>query len=158
MDNFLRKTKLGYTVNENAAGHMQSLKYCSVVTPPGQVAGTGQSRGAGADYRDFVSVRRGTGDFAVRVGIIPVGDKSLKVADRYRIGLNSANAVFFTLYFLGTDPAAYGGQRAGLRYHLVSAFIILFAYLFDKARNIDLNGAAVNAWLIFAAEAAVRLG
>ena len=57
----LGKTELGDTVNQHAAGFVESLKDGHVVTHSGKIAGTGQAGGAGTDHGNLMAVllRRG---------------------------------------------------------------------------------------------------
>jgi len=88
---------------------------------------------------------------------VPVSNKALQTADADGLALDAAHALTLALMLLRADTAANGGQRAGLRDHMVSSFEITLGYMLDEAGNIDLNRAAAAAGVVLALQAALGL-
>ena len=89
--------------------------------------------------------------------VVPVGNKSFKASDTYRLALNTADAFAFTLRFLRTDSSANGRERRCAAYDLISALKIPFLYLCYELRDMDIYRASRNAGHVFARKAAQRL-
>ncbi len=136
---------------------MKGLKNRHIVSQPGQVSGTGQPCGAGADHSHFFplfllgSLRL----YALLPGVIC--HKALQFSDGYWLSLDAPDAFALTLALLGTHPSAHGGQGAGLTNGLVSPLHISVFHLLHKARNVDRHGTALDALRILAVNAAGRL-
>ena len=158
LDDVLGQTEFGDTVHQHAAGHMQRLVNRDGVAHLGQVAGDGQTGGAGADDRDLVAVR---GRLFGRGGVVltvPVGNEPLQPADADGFALDAADALALALGFLRADTTADGRQRAGFGDDLVGGFKIAFRDLGDEAGDIDINRAARAAGVVFALQAALGFG
>ena len=120
---------------------MQRFKNRYFITQTGQIACTGQTGWAGTNDSHFVTIAGGFFRRSLCVLIMPVCNKALQTADTDRIAFDASGAGAFTLGFLRTDTTADSGQRTIFTDDLISAFIILFFDLIDKAWNIDSNWA-----------------
>jgi hypothetical protein len=91
---------------------VERLKYFHTVPGASQLSGSGQTCRATAYDGDFFPGGGWQYYLFQLVGMIhgPVGDKPLQIADGNGLTFESADALFFALGFLGTDPAADGGQ------------------------------------------------
>ena len=129
---------------------MQRLEHRDLIALLGQVAGAGQTRGAGADDGYLMAVGGGLGRRLGAVSVVPVGHKALQTADAHGIALLAADTVHLALALLRADAAADGGQGAGLMDHLIGALIVLLHDLLNKLRNTHIDGAAVHAGMVLA--------
>ena len=156
-DDLFGQTELGDTVHQNAASHMGGFEDGDVVTPRGQVAGTGKAGRAGANNGDFVAVGLDFCHFGLAVGHVPVGDKPLQTTDGDRLAFDAPDAFALTLGFLRADAAADSGQAVGGLDDLIGADKIPLSDLGDELRDAHVNRAAGNAGFVFAVEAAFGL-
>ena len=140
----LRKTELRYSIDQNTARLMQRLENRHIISELRQISGTGQTRRAGTDDSNLLSVLllRTLGLDAVLSR--PVSDESLQLSDRDRIALDAADALTLTLALLRADTSADSGKCAGLADDPVCLLDISVLHLLDEARNIDRNGTALD--------------
>ena len=157
LDDVLGQTEFRDAVHEHAARHVEGFKHAHLIAPPGQLACAGKARRAAAYHGYLMAVLLRDLDAAVAVLPVPVRHEPLQPADTHRLALDAPHAVLFALAFLGADPAAYGGQGAGLGDDLIGGLIIPFLDLLDEGGDMDLHGATLHAGHVFAVEAAGRL-
>ena len=89
---------------------MQGFIYRHLPAALGQISGTGEPCGAGANHRGTLSLggwMLGHGG-AMLHG--PVGHKAFQPADTHRFALDAADTFALALGFLGADASADGGQ------------------------------------------------
>ncbi|CAN4044631.1 Bacterial mobilisation domain-containing protein, partial [Dysosmobacter welbionis] len=100
---------------QHAANLVQRLEHGDVIPLPGQIAGTGQARRAGAyhSYLVAVALRHGGSAALMAVGIVIVRHKPLQTADAHGLTLDAPDALALALVLLGADTAADGGQAVG---------------------------------------------
>ena len=153
----LRQSELGDTVNENAACEVERFENSNVIAELSEVARACQTGRTCADDGYLVTIRSGNSGSLCCVRIVPVGNESLKTADSYRLALDAAYALALALGLLGTYASADSRQGAGLVDNLISALKIALLNLCDEFRNVDGNRAAALAGLLGAVQAAVCL-
>ena len=109
VNDHFRQPEFRDTVNQHPAGFMKGFKNGDIVSLLGQVTGAGQPGRPGADNGDFF-----IGFFPYvrwfRDALIPfeISGKTLQDTDGHRFGFDADDTFLFTLFFLGTDPAANG--------------------------------------------------
>ncbi|MPM84927.1 hypothetical protein SDC9_132003 [bioreactor metagenome] len=135
---------------------MQRLKHGDVIALLGKIARAGEARGAGADHGHLVPVGRRLRGRVAGVVVVPVGNKALQSADAHRLALNAADAVFLALALLRADPAAHGGQGAGLGNDLIRLLKVALGNLGDKLGNMYHYRATGHTGLVLAVKAAQR--
>ncbi len=133
---------------------MQRLKHGDLVTLLRQIAGAGQTRGAGTDDGNLVTVALRLYRFLGGMGIVPIRHETLQTADPHRLVLDAADTVHLALGLLRADTAAYGRQRAGLMDHLIGAFIVALGDLLDEIGDLYVYRAAGHAGTVLTVEAA----
>ena len=84
------------------------------------------------------------------MAVVPICNESLKPADGNALALYSSDAFGLALALLRAYSAAYCRQRGRLCYDLICILKITLFDVGTEIRNIDLNGTAVDARLIFA--------
>ena len=84
--------------------------------------------------------------------------EALELADGHGLGLLATDALALALVLLRADAAADGGKHGVLADGIESAAEVLLADLFDKAGDVDVDGAALNTERLLAVEAALSLG
>ncbi len=154
LHNGLGQTEFRDPVGQYPAGQMQRFKYGDIVTHPGQLSCTGQSGRTGTDHRHLVPVGNRFFWFGSAVGIVPVRCKTFQSPDGNRLAFLSPYASLLTLGLLRADPSAYGRQSTGICQDLIGFFKVAVYNLPDKSRDINLNRAAADTWLILAMQAA----
>ena len=155
----LGQTELGDAVHQHAAHLVEGLKYSDVVSLPGQVAGAGQSRGAGAHHSHLVAVAlRHDGSAAlVAVGVVVVGHEPLQAADAHRLTFDATDALALALVLLGADTAADGGQAVGGGDDAEGLVKLALRHLGDELGDMYVHGAAVHALGVLAVQAPLGL-
>ena len=88
---------------------------------------------------------------------MPVRDIALQPANAHRFALDAAHTVVLALRFLRANSAADSRQRRGTRDYLIGLFKFPFCNACDKIGNIDSNGTAVYARLVFTIQTALCL-
>ena len=129
---------------------MQGFVDGDIVAHLGQIARTGQARGAGADDGDPVTVGFGLDGSRGAVLIVEIRHKALQTADADRIALDAAHTVLLALALLRAHTAADGGKGAVLRDDLIGFLEVAFRYLLDEFRDLDIDGAACHTGMILA--------
>ena len=140
----LGKTELRYSIDQNAARLMKRLKNRHIISKLRQISGTGQTRRAGTDDSNLLSVLLLRAFGLDSVLSRPVSNESLKLSDRDRIALDATDTLTLTLALLRTDTSADSGKCAGLADDPVCLLDISILHLLDEARNIDGNGTALD--------------
>ena len=152
----LGKPELRNAVDQHASGSVKRFEDRDAEPLLCQIAGAGQTGGAGADDGHPVSVgSRSLGLFG-GMFVMPVRDKAFQPADAYRIHLcpGLQGALAFTLGFLRADPAADRGQGRGAGNDLVGFLEVPLPDFPDEIRNPDIHGAAGDAGAVFTVQAA----
>ncbi len=93
----------------------------------------------------------------LRVGLGPVGDVALQVADGDRGALLGPDAQLLALGLLGADPAGDARQGVVAEERVGRAGHVALAEPLDEARDVDPDRAAVDALGVLALEAALGL-
>ena len=88
---------------------------------------------------------------------MPISHKTLQSANPDRLSLDAASALTLALRFLRTNSAADSRQRRGTRDYLIGLFKLPFCNACDKIWNIDSNGTAIYARLVFTIQTALCL-
>ena len=128
---------------------MKCLKYRHIISHLGKVSCTGQTGWTGTDYCDlmpvllFCSFR-----FNIMLQCI-ICNKTLQLSDRYRISLDSADTLSFTLRLLRADTSADCRQCGRLTDDLIGFLNISFFYFLNKCRNIDRYRTSFDTFCIF---------
>ena len=136
---------------------MKRLKDSDLITLLGKVARAGKTRGAGADHSNLMTVAFRLYGCLCGIGIVPVGDKTLKATDRHGLTLNTSHAVLFALGLLGTYTTAHRRKRAGLRNDLIRALKIALGDLGDKIGNADIDGTSSHTGAVLTIQASLCL-
>ena len=157
--NGLGQTELRDAVHQHAANLVQRLEHGDVIPLPGQIAGTGQARRAGAyhSYLVAVALRHGGSAALMAVGIVIVRHKPLQTADAHGLTLDAPDALALALVLLGADTAADGGQAVGGGDDAEGLVELAFRHLGDELGNMYVHGAAVHALGVLAVQAALGL-
>ena len=157
LDDGLGKTELGNAVAQHAAGGVEGLEDRDGVAHPGQLAGAGQTGGAGADHRHLVAVLGGGGHVGDAVLRSPVGHKALNAADGHRLALDTPDALTLALGLLGADPARDGGQGVGVGQQLIGSGQVALGHLAHKLGDGDAHGTSADTGLVLAVQAPLCL-
>ena len=159
------KAKLGYAVDEYAAGMLEGFENGYFLTFLSQIARTGQTRRAAADDGDFLAV-----GFARLVGLLddlfvaaamrplPVGDKALEGAYGYGLAFDSKQAGAFALHLLRTYSSAYRRQGGVFGYDVAGFLKVTLFDGGDEFGYFDSNGAFAYAHGLLAMEATMGFG
>ena len=152
----LGQTEFRNAVDQHAAGGMQGFEHRDPEPLLGQIPGAGEPGGAGADDGHAVAVGGRSLGLFLGVGVMPVRHEALQPADAHGIhfGPGMQGALAFALGFLGTDPAADGGQGGAAGDDPVGLLIVAFFDLGDEIGNLNIHGAAGDAGTVFAVQAA----
>ena len=89
---------------------------------------------------------------------VPVSHKALQAANADGFALDAAHALALALVLLRADAAADSGKHGVLADGIEGTAEVLRADLLDKAGDVDVDGAALNAERLLAVEAALGLG
>ena len=146
----LGQAEFGDAVHEHAARKVQRLEHGDLIPALGEVARAGEPRRPAADHGDLVAVGLGFDGEIAAVGVVPVRHEPLQPADGDRLALDAAHALLLALRFLRAYPAAHGGQGAGLLDDVVCLFKLPFRHFGDEFGDMDADGAAAHAGLVFA--------
>ena len=157
LDDGLGQTELGDTVDQHAAGEVQSLKHGDFISPPGQVTGAGETGGTGTNNSNLMAVRGRLLGLLRGVGIVPVGNKPLQAANAYALMLDATDALALALGLLGADASADGGQGAVLGNNLVGGLKVALRYLGNELGDTNLHRTAGDTGHVLAVEAALGL-
>jgi len=147
-----RKTKFRYSIYQDTSRKVKCFKYRYFISHFRKVTSTGKPGRTGSDNRYFMTIRSWFFDFCRRQGVVIISDKSFQSADSDRFSFYTANTIFFTLIFLGTDSSANSWERTGLINYLICALVVFFRYFFYKFRYIDVNGTTIDTRFMFAIE------
>ena len=156
-DAVLGKTELRNAVYQHAACLVQSLEDGHVIAQLRQIAGTGQTCGAGTDDGYLLAVLlRGSRRLDALLSR-PVGHETLQLSDGNRLALDAADAASLALALLGTYTSADSRKGGGLADDTISLREIAFLYRLDKIRNMDLHRAAFHTFCLLTVQAASGL-
>ncbi len=112
LDDVLGQAELGNAVDQHPAGGVEGLEDGDVVAELGELARGGQASRAGTDDGDPLAGRRRIGVAELlEMGLGPVRDVALEVANGDRFALLAPQADQLALRLLGADPP--GDTRAG---------------------------------------------
>ena len=156
-NNGLGQTELRDAVAQHAARQVECLKHGDRVALACQLAGTGQTCGAGADHGHLAAVLGRSGHVGDVVGSGPVGHKALHTADGHRLALDAADTLALALVLLRADAAGNGRQCVGVGEDLISAGKILLSYLTQELGDGNAHRATGDAQRILALQAALGL-
>ena len=145
-DDTVRQTVFRNAVGHDAARFAFGFEDIHLISFPGQVIGTGQAGGAGADNGDFLIQFCGRFVFFIRREtefVSPVGSETLQLADvHFFIDRTAAAAQFARMR---TDTSADAGERVVAQHDPRSADIIAGGDQAHVARDIDAGRAGVLA-------------
>ena len=150
----LGQTEFGNTVNQNAAGSVQSFENGNSVATLCQVACAGQRCGTGANNSNLVAVGFGLYNFNCFLSVVVVSYETFDAADCNGFALDAAVAELFALVFLGADTAANCGQAGVQRNDAVSFIVVALFSSLDESGDVQINRAALTAVRNLAVQAA----
>ncbi len=136
---------------------MQGLEDHHLATGLGQIRGASDAGGTGADDGNPAAVGLNVRLSGPALGDGHVADETFQTPDRYRFQVLAYHAHLFALRFLGTDPAANGGQQVRLREHIVRTVEVLVTDLLDEAGNVDCYRATLHTGFLGTHDASLGL-
>lgn len=142
---------------QDAPGVMERLEDRDRVAQSGKLACGGQAARSGADDADPAPGLCGGRLRRAEVFGGPVGDEALQPADADGLALLPADADFLALCLLGADASRGGGQGVVRPQDLGRAGEVAARDAGDELGDADAHGAAGDAGLVLALEAALRL-
>ena len=149
-NDLLGQTELRNTVDQNAAGLVESLEDGDIVAHLAKVARAGKAGRAGADDGDTVTVIFGDLDLVLDFLIhMVVGNKALETADTDALALDTAHTLSLTLGFLWADTSTDSRKCGRLGDNMISLLKIALLDLCDKCRNIDRNRTSLHTLCVF---------
>ena len=157
LNDLFGETELRNTIDQNAAGLVESFENCDFITESCQVACSCKTCGACTENCNLLAVGLRLYDLGSAVLHDIVSNKALKTADTYGIALDAADTFAFALALLRTYTAAYCGQRACLRDNIICLSKLALGNESYKVGDFNIYGATAYARLIFAVEAACSL-
>ncbi|CDB30446.1 unknown [Firmicutes bacterium CAG:137] len=155
--NGLGQTEFRNAIYQHATGGVQRLEYGNGVALLGKVRGAGETGRTGAHHGDLYAVGRGLLWHGVHMLPVPVRHKPLQAANGHGFALDAPNALAFALALLGADPAGQGGQGVGRGDDFVGGLEVALSDLGDEFGNAHVDGAALHALGLLAAQAAAGL-
>ena len=153
----LGQTELGDAVHQHAACDVQGLVDRDLIAQLGEVACGGQAGRTCTDDGDLVAVGLRHDGGSVDILTVPVGYEALQTANADGLVLDAAGTLALALALLRTDTATDGGQGRGTIDDLIGGFEVTLGQMADELGDVDADGAAGLAGLIFAVDAALGL-
>ena len=123
-----------------------------IISHLGKVACACKTCGTGTDDCDLMTVFDLRSLWFDSILLRAVSYKTLELSDGDRFGLQTADALSFTLGLLRANTAADSGKRTRFGDDLISSRKIFFCNFLDKSRNIDTDGASLDAACILAVQ------
>ena len=155
-DERLWKAEFGDSVNEYAARLVKGFVNGNFHARSGELRRAGKPARTAAHYRDAFADAFRRGVFCGN-GQHIIAHEPFHAAYAYRAVDTGANAHFFALVFLRTDPAANGRERVGRFDDFARLFDFSFAYFRQKFGNTHADGTAFHARRGSATKTARRL-
>jgi hypothetical protein len=94
---------------------------------------------------------------SVAVRVVPIGNKSFKSADAYRLTLDTSYTLRLALCFLGTNSTANCRKAGAFCNNLICALKVALFNSINKFGDMYIYGTTADAWHILAGEATKRL-